>query len=147
MQIRVPVRDRLICKIPLFCRIEPLARPRVNYFTKRIHQPLDNQQALLTEVSTFDPSKISGPVYVDIAIILQTPTPKRGAPPPHPTSKAYGDLDNLAKAVNDALVKAQILADDSIIVGHAITKAFGPEDLATVAIWSVAPETKEVSAW
>lgn len=140
MKVHVPVRSTVIAKVPLACLVKPLARPRARVYTKGVYQPLENQRDLLAAVMAFGPLHIDEPVFVDIAINWIGPK----KPPPHAIGKQRGDVDNLAKAVNDALVKAKILADDHYIVGQSITKAFGTSDMAYAVIWSVATHTEEV---
>lgn len=127
-----PRRGELLAILPIFQRIEPLARPRLNYFSKTIYQPKDNQRALLGEIKNFQPIKIEMPVIVDTFINYVKQTRQDS-----PANKRYGDEDNLRKALSDALTYAQILIDDRFVVGGENYKWFGDEDCCAVYIWKV----------
>lgn len=149
MKLHVPARDVLISKIPLFLHVNPLLRARAAYPRRGVYQPLANQQELLTALAAHAPVMVDEPCFVDIVINWQwhlKPSGKRKSPA-HATKRREGDLDNLAKAINDALVKNKIIRDDQLIVGQSVTKAYGPEDLTTIAIWSALPVTEEVNPW
>jgi len=150
VKVWVPRRNQIIAKLPLHCMIKPLNRPRAYGFGNRvsIRQPLENQSELFGELKGFDIVGIDEPIFVDIHINFL----RRGAEPkrlqnPFPIKTRQGDVDNLAKAVNDGLVKYKIIGDDIYIVGQEITKAYAAEDKATVTIWSVKPEPEEIDPW
>lgn len=149
MNIRLPRRHQLIARIPLFCEIKPLKRPRAAFHKKgMVYQPLDNQKELFAALAPFEPLHIEMPVWIDIA--LQYPHPGKKSTTPsreHPVSSRIGDIDNLSKAINDALVKQKIIADDNWIVGHQITKGYADEAGAAIAIWSVHTNTVEACPW
>ncbi len=142
MKIMIPIRDKLIAQIPIYCKVSPLKRARANPYTKGVYQPLDNQKDLLREVKNIEEFLIEEPVFLDIIVNWEIDEKKlrkmvKTLNWVHPTNQRQGDVDNLAKAVNDALIKARVLVDDIYIVGQQITKAYGTEDVASIAIWSV----------
>lgn len=148
MTAMVPVPLALLAKIPLFCEIKPLSRPQVNYHSRSLRQPLENQQELLNYVKTLEPLGIDVPCHIQLILVFARNDPKlKSARVDHPTKRHHGDIDNLGKAVNDALVKAKIIVDDQLIVSQSITKSFGEESICYVAIWSVAKLPTEVSPW
>jgi Holliday junction resolvase RusA-like endonuclease len=133
MRIFKPRRGDLIAIIPIFQRINPLARPRLNYFSKTIYQPKENQKALLSDIAKFEPMEIAFPVLVDTYINF-VPQGRQSAP----TVASNGDEDNLRKAISDALQHGKILVDDRYILGGENYKAFGIEDCCLIKIWAVA---------
>lgn len=138
MNVTVPVPHELLARIPLFVTINPLKRPKVNYFNKSMRQPLENQKELRLAVKDFAHVHIDVPCFTQVFVNWVPPDLKRKSNlTVHPTKLYHGDLDNLDKAVNDALVEASIISDDKLIVGTLKTKAYGAEDLACVAIFSV----------
>lgn len=149
MNIHLPRRHQLLARIPLFCHVKPLKRARAAFHKRgMVYQPLDNQQELFAALAPFEALHIEMPVWVDLAV--QFPHPSRGSTTAcreHPVAPRLGDIDNLSKAVNDALVKYKIIADDIWIVGHQITKAYAAEAGAAVAIWSVHTNTVEACPW
>jgi Holliday junction resolvase RusA-like endonuclease len=146
LQLRIPQPDQLLAKLLFNVKANPLARPKVNIWAKSIRQPLENQQELLHAVSQVEPYAISEPVHVQILINWPVPETKKKQGP-HPIARHFGDIDNLAKAVNDAIVKAKVILDDKLIVGQTVTKAFGKEDVIAVCVWGVSPMTIEVDPW
>ncbi len=152
MKITIPRRDTILGQIVLSCEIKPLARPRASFHTKGIYQPLKNQEALFAALKAVHPLYIDQACFVDIAITFAMSKSYahsfgKGRASPHPITKQRGDVDNLAKAINDGLVRYKILADDYYIVGQSITKTFGKEDLCLIEIWSAEAQTSEVEAW
>lgn len=140
MKLFVPERDTLLANIPIFADVKPLNRPRADKFGG-IYQPLKNQHELFQALKNFSSLRIDEPVFVDVTI--NWPRAKRNTTP-HVIARNRGDVDNLAKAINDALVKVKILADDMYIVGQTVTKAWGSGYVASVSIWSVCVNTAEV---
>lgn len=135
MMLAIPRREHLLARIPIFCRIEPLKRPRVVYHSRTLYQPVDNQQTLRSLLKRFTAFKIDEPVIIDTIVnFLRAKSSKYTMP----SGRLHGDEDNLRKAINDALVIAGILRDDSLVMGGMNTKAFGSEDMALIEIWSVA---------
>lgn len=135
MMLVHPRREDLLARIPIFCRVEPLKRPRVVFHTRALYQPLDNQKILRDALRGFTAFKIEQPVIVDTMINFAKPPKSKFE---FPSGKNHGDEDNLRKAINDALVSAGILLDDSLVMGGSNAKAFGREDMALIEIWSIA---------
>lgn len=134
MILTYPRRVELIVRIPIFCRIEPLKRPRVVYHTRALYQPIDNQKNLRETLRGFTKFKVEEPVLIDTTINFRRATTSKLH---SPSAKNHGDEDNLRKAINDALVSAGILLDDSLVMGGTNTKAFGSEDMALIEIWTI----------
>lgn len=130
-----PIRGELIAVLPIFQRINPLPRPRLNYFTKTIYQPKENQKALLGDIQNFESMEIAFPVIVDTVINFEA---KPGAKPP--IAIRFGDEDNLRKAICDALTFGKIMVDDRWIVGGENYKWNGSEDCCLVKIYSLEGE-------
>lgn len=136
-----PEKAALLARIPLFIRIQPLKRPKANWHSRgNIYQPLDNQRELFAALKDYAPLGIEQPVILEIFINIAKPNIGPAAMkklPTWPTRRKEGDLDNLEKAVNDALVKAGIIADDSYVIGMKVFKSWAEESVCLVNIWSV----------
>ena len=118
-----------LASVSIFVKINPLARPRMNYYTRAVYQPVEMQKELRAESSHYAvDGPIDKPVIVDCYIYLKTTKI---------TAKSNGDLDNLLKSIFDAFVFNKILSDDSIIVGTESYKIEAKESLAIIKIWSV----------
>lgn len=135
MIILKPLRGDLIAVLPIFQRINPLPRPRLNYYSKTIYQPKENQKSLLADIQNFQHLEITFPVIIDTYINFEAKGKTR-----HPTAKQYGDEDNLRKAICDALQYGKILEDDRWIVGGNNYKWMGKEDCCLVEIYKVIGE-------
>ena len=123
-----------ILEIMLFTRIHPLSRPRMGRNKGSIYQPKENQQELLVEMSNYkQENPISIPVSLEIEICFLRP-PKVDIP--YPTSNNYGDIDNLSKAIFDAMVTMNILADDNLVIDCMVSKRFNEEDFCKIKIYS-----------
>lgn len=136
MNIPIPTAKDLLAEIPLHCVIHPLERPRLNYMSKRVYQPLDNQLELLAETRLYGGAYIYTPVFIEIMIV------HAGVKDDVCVSKAHGDIDNQVKAIHDALVKANIILDDRLIVTSQASRAYGEYDFCLIRIWSVSPTTE-----
>ena len=130
LKINVPIKKRSIIKIPFFGKVHPLKRPRKGR-AGNIYQPKDNQMELLEHLSLFSYLQIKEPCIIDLYVYFKGQINK------YPASKNYGDVDNLTKAVLDALVSNGILKDDGLVVGCSAYKAFSTENFAVVEIWSI----------
>ncbi len=139
MSFVVPIRKERRARLPLFCRVEPLKRPRAHVIRgfAKIYQPKDNQRALLHTVAQLSPLGFDQPVLIDMYINLKKAASSRLM---FPTGQRHGDEDNLRKAVNDALVAGGHLTDDSLVLGGQTTKFFANDDVCVVDIWSVHAE-------
>lgn len=135
-QIPTPVPNAILHEIPLYCRVNPLERPRLNFLSKHVYQPLKNQAELLAEMA------LHADTYINEPVLVETFITHTGKHPPHVTAKEYGDLDNQAKAIHDAMVKCNIIHDDRLIVSATQHRAFGDTDFCLVRIWSVLPTTE-----
>ena len=54
--------------------------------------------------------------------------------PTHPTSRAHGDIDKLARSTLDALVSAGVLRDDSLVTDLQARKRWGDRAGCTITI-------------
>ena len=86
---------------------------------------------------------LNAPVIVDCYIYY-----KREGKETHPVQKRYGDEDNLRKALNDALVRFDIISDDKLVVGGETYKTFSDDDCAYVFVWGLSDvfEIKTIGA-
>ena len=134
MNIHLPVRKERLLTMPLFCKVNPLARPRLNKHRNGIYQPKDNQSELLLELKNYRGKNIDVPVFVDCWI--QLCPDKKFELNWHPIDKQFGDVDNLLKAICDGLVTLEILNDDRFIVGTDTRKSIGNDDFLYIIIWS-----------
>jgi len=124
----------LIQEIPLFCKIRPLQRPR-SAKGRIIYQPVDNQKPLFFEIQNYRNINIKGAIIVDSYINFEKPPKNKHK---YPVSLGWGDEDNLRKAINDALVKYNVIDDDKNVVGGNNFKAFGDrEDFNILRIYEV----------
>lgn len=138
----LPKREHLIAKLPIFCRIEPLARPRARHYVKGVYQPLENQREYRQALMAYDALCIGKPVIIDTYICMKSAKTTKLK---HPVGRLHGDEDNLRKAINDGLVDRCIIMDDKLVLGGENFKFFGPEEVCLILIWSVHDtETSEV---
>lgn len=121
--------DKHLLHIDLFCKICPLKRPRLG--RGHTYQPKDNQAMLLYSLKDYADEAIDVPIYIEYKIGFKGDIDK------FPTSRKLGDLDNLEKAVNDAMVHWNIITDDSLIVMTRASKEYGKDDYCTVDIYSI----------
>ena len=136
-----PTRGELLASIRLSCRVRPLQRPRLfssARFEERVYQPLENQAELREKLSELEPAWITAPVFVDCYMYF-----RQAKRTPFPSTKFHGDLDNNLKAVYDALQAANMIMDDSLIIGGESMKLFGPNDEVEIKIF--AAEAREVA--
>jgi len=136
MKILKPCRGDLIATLPLFVKVSPLARPRLNYHNKSVYQPKENQQALLAEMNNFEAIEIAFPIICDTFINFA----KGKSKTMWAVAQKYGDEDNLRKAICDAMQDAKIVVDDRFIVGGENYKHLATEDVALIKLWSVEGE-------
>lgn len=128
-----PTRGDLLLEIMVFCRIQPLKRPRKAGNANHFYQPKDNQLQLFEELlpySALVKEPLDGPMIMDMHCIFL-----RHENDQYPTAKRYGDDDNLRKAVNDALVHSKLVSDDRFIIGGETWKLYGEEDQAQIRLW------------
>jgi len=104
-------------------RPRPKARPRIvhtNQATVRVYTPSSaHEHALAWEFRAQRSYKASGPVGVTITIVER---------------KWRGDIDNLAKLILDALVKAEVLGDDRQVESLVCARHHGDEELTRVVV-------------
>ena len=132
MDLSIPIRGKLLAEIPLFIKVEPLQRPRLNRHSKHIYQPKKNQAFLMDELSNYCIATIEEPVIIDTYINFIN---RNKTPYDHPVTSQYGDEDNLRKGINDALVIKEIIKDDLLVVGGENYKAFSTEDVVLIRIY------------
>jgi len=135
--VNIPERGKIIEEMNLFCIPTPLERPRLGK-GGRFYTPRDNQRYLYKEVNYYAKSRtipINVPTIVDCFFYFKF----IGRTVQFPTSKKFGDVDNLTKAVYDSvsastnviksgLVVHKIIKDDSLIIGGESYKLFDKED-------------------
>lgn len=132
-QMVKPLRDRLLAEFHLFTRANPLSRPRTTKSGK-FYQPKDNQKIVIEAMKLYPECQIGGPVIMDCVVsLVRLPGEKSR----WPTSKRYGDKDNLEKGIADNLVSTGHLVDDSIILGGEMYKIFGDENYIDIQIYAV----------
>ena len=130
----------LIINIVCFCRVKPLGRPRINKHTGSIYTPMDAQAELLQELANWKIDTIEGPIIVDIKIFFE-PRTKKDIENDYICKPAFGDTDNLTKAIYDGLQHRKIIKDDIQIVGGSTYKIASDEDHACIAIYR--PDLKD----
>ena len=143
MKIHLPVRKDKLLTMPLFCRVNPLARPRLNKYRNGIYQPKDNQTELLLDLKNYINKNITGPIFVDCW--MQFCPEKRFELNWHPVDKQFGDIDNLLKSIFDGMVTNKVFPDDRFIVGTDTRKAIGDDDFLFVNIWSADVIVEEIN--
>lgn len=141
MEVSVPERGKLLQIIAAFCKVNPLARPRLKMMRKPIiYQPKDNQMELYAELARYGRAhKTAEPCIVDAYMFYD----RRGCKDPYPTSPKWGDYDNGLKAINDAMVEVGILDDDRWVIGGETFQQFGVEDHALIKIYSIGSNGNE----
>lgn len=128
-------RTDLLMALYADTKVYPLARPRLVKTTGQIYQPKQNQHALIRELENQEIDEaIACPVSVDVEIHLKKETGTHD----FPTQRKMGDVDNLLKAVLDAMVTAGLLADDKLVVSANVSKEFDDEDFVVINIWKIA---------
>jgi len=136
-----PKRGEIVHFLNFACKVCPLPRPR-KAPQGHIYQPKDNQRDLLYEVMQERNLMKPTPKVIDFPVIidhhLQFTKPK-SCKSDFVISKQLGDYDNLAKAVNDALVTGKFIKDDSLIVAGETVKFYDEDadaiDFCTVVIY------------
>ena len=119
--------------------MNPLKRPRLG--RTGIYSPTENQTELIMELRELldFTSPVRQPLVIDLYICFKKIRPikpySQGTSPIYPVAQKYGDEDNLRKAVMDALVKAEVIADDRFVVGGETYKIFDKEDWFYLAIY------------
>ena len=128
----LPRRGRLLHSISLPCRAKPLPRPRVvgTKFGQRVFQPLGNQMQLRGLLAHEPELMVTRPVIVDSYVYFKSSKRLQ-----FPATKAYGDEDNIRKAICDGLQAAKIITDDALIVGGENFKLFGDSDSVVINIF------------
>jgi len=141
-KLMIPTRGTLLAKLPVYCDVQPLMRPRMRGRVKGVYQPLTNQHELRRALSAYNPLRIAEPVIIDTYISLKAAKSSKLA---YPVGLRHGDEDNLRKAINDALVAMHMLEDDKFVLGGENYKFFGPEGMCLTLVWSVhGTETKGI---
>lgn len=137
----MPTRKRILLNLVLFCKGEPLKRPRFGN-GNHVYQPKDNQKNLLVELDAYAPllgaMSIDEPIIIDMTFTFDRGNPRyKNFKGDYPTNPCFGDEDNLRKAVNDALVTKKIITDDRYVIGGETYKIFGNDDSIRIKIWSL----------
>jgi Holliday junction resolvase RusA-like endonuclease len=135
VKLTVPSPGNVLARIPIAVTVEPLSRPRVNYYSKNMYQPLKNQAELRNCIEKFGfLEQIKDPCIVSVVVNWE----KLNSKFEWPVTKNHGDVDNLCKAVLDGLVDRSILKDDRIVVETRICKAWGDLDFCYIEIYDLA---------
>lgn len=89
--------------------------------------------------------RFTGPVLVGIVFEFKR---AQSNVDDYPTGRNIGDIDKLTRAVLDGLTQADVIEDDSYVVGWLGTgepsKIWGPEDRVTVTVRSVVSLTSSI---
>jgi len=133
MNIYRPIRGELIRAFCVKTRIRPMARPRLA--GRKIYQPDNCPELTKLLASEVNQAPIDRPIIVDSHIHFEG-----SGKDVWPISQTIGDTDNMAKSINDSLVKSGVIHDDRFIVGGETTKIFAGEDYAWIFIYELAPE-------
>lgn len=142
-ELIIPKREHLMAKLPIYCAILPLARPRMRWHVKGVYQPLENQKEFRDALMAYTPLAIAEPVIIDTYISVKA---AKSCKLKYPTGRLHGDEDNLRKAINDGLVDRRIITDDKLVIGGENFKFFGPEESCLILIWSInKTETSKVA--
>jgi Holliday junction resolvase RusA-like endonuclease len=119
-------RSKLIAEFDLFCAGLPLNRGR-RRSGPGMHQPLENQQEMLSLLEMFDPLMIAKPCIVDVECGYMSWTNR--------SRVIRYDVDNVLKAILDNLQRVFILADDKFVVGSSIVKLPAKENYTLIKIY------------
>lgn len=132
IDLNTPERGNLIKQMHLFVTPKPLARPRIKSMggTSQTYTPMENQAEMMSNMCYYKPLYLRIPVIIDQYFVFP-----QFRNDPFPTSNKFGDVDNLAKAVNDNLVRTEIISDDRLVVGGEQFKMFGAEPMCVILIW------------
>lgn len=153
----------LTLSIPVTPVAQPRARACVRYQRRNgIRRPVasvydpgtaDQWKSLISRMARrrWHHPKITGAVYLRVSFRFARPKshyrsgdPSRGlarSAPVNHTKKP--DLDNLVKAVKDAITDAGIWADDSHVISEKVTKRWVPIDAepgATIVVMAISPD-------
>lgn len=128
----------MIYRLPLFLRVHPKERPRLNPKVGKMYSPKENQKEVLSVLSRSNKPDIDYPVIVDCYLYF------RGGVG-YPIATEYGDIDNLQKGILDAMVENKILRNDRLVIGGEVFKQFYSEDLVVILIWSVGDECYQLA--
>ena len=129
--IRPYQKGNLVCRLILFDRSYPLARPRLNKST-HVYQPLSNQSGIISELGRYDSINVNEPMLIDVSFFF-----KRYGKEDFPIPNGIGDLDNHVKGLLDNLQRTQIIANDRYVVGLHAEKAWSTEDYVEIEIYGV----------
>jgi Holliday junction resolvase RusA-like endonuclease len=136
LDYKEPTRGKLLKLLYIATTVKPLARPRANFFTKAIYQPLETQKELRHHVRMYaDHNTITVPIIVDTLVFYPT---KKNA-----LMVKSGDIDNITKAIYDALQADygkkyepnKIIDNDILILGGTNMKVICAETGCLIRIW------------
>lgn len=128
------IRKALMDIIHLPCKIRPKQRPRMGK-NGRVYSPKGNQADLLNMLATSTILDHSIPPRTGIIIDRYYAT-KYPLKPSTPFLSGYGgDIDNLDKALFDAMQEVGILENDSFIVGGEAYKYYAPTSYCQIYIY------------
>lgn len=103
----------------------------------------------LAAVAVLPDKPLDGPLSVDLEILL--PRPKRLMRKKDPEGEVWAtgklnDVDNLAKAIMDALTNARVWEDDGQVVSLAVRKKYHAKECEPGALILIRPEV-ELRGW
>lgn len=119
-------RGNLLAQINLSCRAEPLKRGRKA--RHNVNQPLDNQTAMIEQLSLYSYLKLDIPIIVDVRCGYMNF--KRST-----KVIVNYDVDNLLKGILDNLQRMWIISDDKHVLGASITKEQSTDDNIHIEIY------------
>ena len=115
---------------PVFVRVCPLERPRCRRDRKTPYQPLENQRELRAFLRNVEAETYSGKFFLQCDF--------------YHVRKNPGDIDNLLKAVLDALQDAKIIENDRNCVGISSTLNQSDDNYVVIELYEAVRD--EVSA-
>ena len=106
--------SKLICEFVIFCKPQPLGRPRKSRDGKSVYSPTKNQEQARHQLAiAYGGEQINRPVFVEINFFFENA---------NLDFITRADVDNLAKAQLDNFQIVDILKNDNLVVGLLATK-------------------------
>lgn len=134
MNLYTPVKGPMLQAYCIEHKVKPMPRPRVH--NNRVYVPdTTSELAELLNLKRFG-ACLNMPLLIDVHLHFRAPKKEQM----FATSHLIGDEDNLRKTVNDALVKAQIIEDDRLVLGGETSKMYSSTDYVWIFIYAVRNE-------
>ena len=106
--------SKLICEFVIFCKPQPLGRPRKSRDGKSVYSPTKNQEQARQQLAiAYGGEQINRPIFVELNFFFENAKLD---------FVTRADIDNLAKAQLDNLQMVGILKNDNLVVGIQATK-------------------------